>query len=98
MSFTADAFLYSCNFYLLFSPSNAMNKKIANPLTRGKRMHPYKKRKRPWPGRDKKRTRDLRMKSCRQILLRGPGFYRGLVMEDEKTFTLHGIRNKQNDR
>ena len=75
-----------------------MNKRIDHPLTEGKRMHPYKKVDRPWHGRDTEKTRHLRMKSCRQIQLRGEGFFRGLVFEDEKTFCLHGISNRQNDR
>ena len=76
--------------------SRARKRKCAHPLIGGKRLRAYVERKRPWEGPDPERTRELRLKMCRRIVNRGDAFFRNLVSEDEKTFTIHGIMNRRN--
>ena len=80
------------------SYSIARGKKRCNhPLIGGKRLHGYIERKRPWDGPDPERTRRLRLKVCRHIQFKTDAFIRNLVCEDEKTFSLHGVLNRNNN-
>ena len=81
------------------SPSTycrARKRKCDHPLIGGKRLHGYVERKRPWEGANPERTRELRLRVCQRIQFRGDAFFRNLVTEDEKTFTVFGILNKRN--
>ena len=69
-----------------------------DPLTEGKHMHGYKQREVPWPGKYHERTKRLRIECSEGILARCDAYFRDLVMEDEKTFTLFGMMNRQNHR
>ena len=76
-----------------------MKKRIANdPLTEGKHMHGFKQRDVPWPGKYAERTKQLRITCCEAILRRNHAFFRDMVYEDEKTFTVFGMINRQNHR
>ena len=69
-----------------------------DPLTEGKHMHGYKQREVPWPGRYCERTYQLRLTCANTMLAKPIRTFRDMVYEDEKTFTVFGMINRQNHR
>ena len=79
--------------------SAAMKRRlVGDPLTKGKHMHAYKQREVPWPGKYCERTYRLRVTCAEAMLRRSLAYFRDTVYEDEKTFTMFGMINRQNHR
>ena len=61
-------------------------------------MHGYKQREVPWPGKYCERTYRLRIACAVGMRNRSDAYFRDTVYEDEKTFTMFGMINRQNHR